>query len=162
RRPLSDPAFVPFLGLAAELAIPVVVHCGRWTEIAGFGIALDVAASAPDVRFILGHLGGDSPRLVDCCTARVAAEDPPNVFLGTESIREPWLLELALERIGPARLVFGSDYNLNHPEPFRRLVEILDLADADRELILAGNIDGLFPPRHRFGRTAVAPHGVEP
>ena len=149
RRPITDHGFAPYLDLAASLGIPVVVHCGRWQEMAGFGLVLDVAAARPDLHFILGHMGGDSPHLVAACADRIAAQTIRNVSLGTESIREPWVLERALARLGPHRLIFGSDYNLNHPEPFRRLIEVLDISDAARDDIFIGNLDRLFPPAHR-------------
>lgn len=149
RRPIGDPSYAPYLDVAATLGIPVVVHCGRWQEMAGYGLVLDVAAMRPGLHFILGHMGGDSPHLVDGCAARIADTEITNVSLGTESIREPWVLERALERLGPRRLVFGSDYNLNHPEPFRRLIEVLDIPDAAREDIFIRNLDRLFPPAHR-------------
>ncbi len=149
RRPIGDPAFAPYLRTAASLGIPVVVHCGRWQEMAGYGLVLDVAKSHPRVHFILGHMGGDSPHLVSGCADRIADEAISNVSLGTESIREPWVLERALARLGPDRLVFGSDYNLNHPEPFRRLIEVLDITDAARDDIFIGNLDRLFPQGHR-------------
>lgn len=150
RRPISDPGFEPYLDLAASLHIPVLVHCGRWQEMAGYGLVLDVATSRKENHFILGHMGGDSPHLVADCTERISAEGIPNVSLGTESIREPWVLERAIARIGASRLIFGSDYNLNHPEPFRRLIEVLDLSDTDREDIFIRNLDRLLPPAHRI------------
>ncbi|MFH1533123.1 MAG: amidohydrolase family protein [Pseudomonadota bacterium] len=158
RRPLGDAAFEPYLDVAASLHIPVLVHCGRWQEMAGHGLVLDVAARRPEQRFILGHMGGDSPHLVARCVLRIADEELGNVSLGTESIREPWVLERALERLGPTRLIFGSDYNLNHPEPFRRLIEVLDIPDAAREDIFIGNLDRLLPPAHRILGERV-PHG---
>jgi len=150
RRPLRDPAFRPYLDIAADLGLPTLVHCGRWQEVAGYGLVLDVAAARPDNHFILGHMGGDSPHLVAGCTMRIADEEIMNVSLGTESVREPWVIERALARLGPERLIFGSDYNLNHPEPFRRLVEVLDITDAAREDIFIGNLDRLLPAAHRI------------
>lgn len=150
RLPITAPAFSPYLDLAAAMGLPVLVHCGRWAEMSGYGLALDIAAVRPDVHFILGHMGGDSPHIVAACVARVAGEDIGNVSLGTESIREPWVLERAARRLGARRLVFGSDYNLNHPEPFRRLVEILDITDEDREDIMFRNMARLLPSAHRL------------
>ncbi len=150
RRPIDDPAFEPYLAVAASHGIPALVHCGRWQEMAGYGLVLDVAQRRPEIHFILGHLGGDSPHLVAACTARIAGQEIGNVSLGTESIREPWVLERTLEKLGPSRLVFGSDYNLNHPEPFRRLIEVLDISDSAREGIFIGNLNRLFPPAHRI------------
>jgi len=158
-RPVGDPAFQPYLDIAASLRIPVLVHCGRWQEMAGYGLALDLAMLRPDQSFILGHMGGDSPQLVSGCVTRIGDEEIGNVALGTESIREPWVLDRALDRLGPSRLIFGSDYNLNHPEPFRRLIEVLDISDAAREAIFIGNLNRLLPPAHRILGEAVSDGG---
>jgi predicted TIM-barrel fold metal-dependent hydrolase len=150
RMPATDPAFGPFCEVASAARLPILVHCGRWQEVSGFRHALALAARFPGIPFILGHMGGDSPDLVTAAVETVAAARLDLVHLGTESIREPWLLELAIQRLGPSRIVFGSDYNLNHPEPFRRLIEVLDITDQARQRILRDNLNSLLPEQHRF------------
>ncbi len=150
RLPINDEMYQPWLEAAARLDLPVVVHCGKWLEMAGYGAALEAAEMHPKVRFILGHMGGDLPHLVKSCVREIQRLGLTNCSLGTESIREPWLLEYAIAELGPQRLVFGSDYNLNHPEVFRRLIEVLDLDDASRDLILGGNLNSLLPEGKRF------------
>ena len=57
------------------------------------------------------------------------------------------LLRLALERVGPGRLVFGSD-NPPVPFPLRRSlghVEALGLPPAELAAVLGGNARSLFP-----------------
>lgn len=150
RLPVTDPSFAPYLALAEDQGLPVVVHCGRWREMAGFELALQAARLHPGTSFVLGHMGGDSPALVKGAVEAVVEDRMDNVFFGTESIREPWLLEHAVRELGSDRLVFGSDYNLNHPEPFRRLIEVLDLTDAQREDIFRNNINRLMREGKKF------------
>ena len=150
RTPASATEWESYYELAEASSLPVVVHCGRWQEVAGYSHALDAARRFPRVNFILAHMGGDSPHLVTGATTEVADDGPANVFFGTESIREPWLLEQAIARLGSTRLIFGSDHNLNHPEPFRRLIEVLDITDRDRENIFRRNINALLPSRYKF------------
>jgi len=150
RRPVTDPVFHPYLSLAADSRLPVVVHCGRWQEMAGFRLGLSAAEGFPDTSFLLAHMGGDSPALVMSTVSALESGAYPNVWLGTESIREPWLLEHAVRRLGSSRLVFGSDYNLNHPEPFRRLIEVLDIDDAQRAELMRNNLNGLMPEGKKF------------
>lgn len=150
RRPVSDPAFAPFLRLAADAGRPVVVHCGRWQEVAGFALALDAAARHPDARFVLGHMGGDEPLLVRATVAAIRARGLRNVWLGTESLRQYWVVQEAAEALGADRLVFGSDYNLNHPAVFRALVDALALSAEDRARVLGGTLNDLVPPGLRF------------
>jgi predicted TIM-barrel fold metal-dependent hydrolase len=150
RVPVTDARLAPYLELAASAGLPVVVHCGRWQEVAGYRLALEAAGRYPQLPFVLAHMGGDSPDLVTAAIGELLSSGRDNVCLGTESIREPWLLESAVEKLGASRLIFGSDYNLNHPEPFRRLVEILDITDRQREQILRDNVCALLPARHRI------------
>ncbi len=139
RLPIADPAYEPFLAVASRWRWPVVVHCGRWREVAGFEIALDAAGRHPDIPFLLSHMGGDSPTLVLGAAGAIRERGLANAYLGTESIREYWLVARALDLVGPERLVFGSDHNLNHPASFLAVVEALGLAPAERAMVLGGN-----------------------
>lgn len=139
RIPITDDAYRPYLEHAAERRLPVVVHCGRWQEVAGYGLALEAAGRFPGIPFILSHMGGDSPELITSTSQAVRDRHLDNVYLGTESIREYWLVSRAAELLGPDRLLFGSDHNLNHPASFLAVVEALDLPDTDRALVLGGN-----------------------
>ncbi|NOZ02533.1 MAG: amidohydrolase family protein [Deltaproteobacteria bacterium] len=144
RRPITDESFRPFLELAARRGLPVVVHCGRWREVAGFELALEAASRYPGVPFVLSHMGGDSAELVLGAARAIGDNHLQNVYLGTESIREYWLVQRALDIVGPRRVVFGSDHNLNHPASFLAVVEALDISSAERNLVLGGNAKRLF------------------
>ncbi len=139
RRPVTDPGFAPFLDVAQENGWPVVLHCGRWREVAGWELALEVAAARPALPFILSHMGGDSPSLVLGAAAAIRDRGLRNAHLGSESIREYWLVRQALDLVGPDRVVFGSDHNLNHPGSFLAVVDALGLDPAARSLVLGGN-----------------------
>lgn len=145
RMAINASALTPYLDIAETMQWPVVVHCGRWREVAGFEHALQLAAERPELKLILSHMGGDSPVLVT--EAARAARDLPNVFFGTESIREDWVIRKAIDLLGASRLLFGSDHNLNHPAPFLTLLRTLGLAKKDLDLILGGNAYALFGKR---------------
>ncbi len=69
-----------------------------------------------------------------------------NVFLGTESIRQFWLIEYAIKRLSSKRIIFGSDYNLNAPSAFLGVIQDAHLNEQQRQDILyknAFNILGL-------------------
>jgi len=150
RLPLTAPAYRPFLAFARDAGLPVVTHCGRWREVAGWEIALEAAEAFPTVPFVLSHMGGDGPLLVAGASAAIRDRGLSRVHLGTESIREPWVVSRALDVLGPDRLVFGSDHNLNHPASFLAVIDALGLAPAERAAIVGGNARRLFGP----GRTA--------
>ena len=147
RKPVTDPVFTPFLERAADYAWPVVVHCGRWQEIAGYGLALDVAREFPSVNFVLSHMGGDAPCLVHATVDRIVADKITNVFLGTESIRQFDLVQYACDQLGPDRVVFGSDYNLNSPSAFVGVVMDAGLDDAATTMVLGKNARRLLTKR---------------
>lgn len=144
RRPLRDSSFRPYLEWAAERGVPCVVHCGRWQEVAGWSIALEVASTLPGLPMVLSHMGGDSPGLVAGVVDALVRTELPWVRLGTESIREPWLIAHAWRRLGPTRLIFGSDHNLNEPRSFVAVLEALNLPEEDRQAIFWGNAASLF------------------
>lgn len=139
RLPLTDPTYEPYLNLAEVARWPVIVHCGRWREVAGWEKALEVAERHPEVPFILAHMGGDSPSLVMGAARAIRERGLFNAYLGTESIREYWLVARALDLVGPERIVFGSDHNLNHPASFLAVIEALGLSPMEKNLILGGN-----------------------
>jgi len=145
RRPITDPAFGPCLEYAEANHLPVIVHCGRWREVAGFELAVRAAVSHPGCPFILSHMGGDSPSLVKEAVA--AVRQLANVYLGTESIREYWVIAEAIDALGPGRLVFGSDFNLNHPATFLATIRAIGLDRASEALILGDNARRLFRNR---------------
>jgi predicted TIM-barrel fold metal-dependent hydrolase len=60
----------------------------------------------PQITFICGHAGWDAPR-----AALRAALAAPNLFLET-SWQPPYLIRRLCDKLGPERLLFGSDYPL--------------------------------------------------
>lgn len=143
RLPITDKAYAPFLKEASRRSWPVIVHCGRWREVAGYEHVLEVAEKYPDVAFIMSHMGGDSPGLVLGAASEVRLRGLQNLYFGTESIREYWLVGMALDLVGPKRLVFGSDFNLNHPLSFLAVINALGLSKEEKSLILGKNARGL-------------------
>ncbi len=146
RLPLTDKSFKPFLLHASNHNLPCIVHCGRWQEVAGWPIALSVAEAYPTIKFLLAHMGGDSPALVAGATAAIRDRSLANVYLGTESIREYWVVARALDVLGCDRLVFGSDHNLNHPGSFLAVIDALGLTKDERNSILGDNARRILAP----------------
>lgn len=139
RKPVTAPEYRLFLEWASRRGIPVVVHCGRWREVAGWERALEAAETFPSVPFVLSHMGGDGPTLVAGVCDAIRDRALGNVYLGTESIREYWVVARAVDALGPERLLFGSDHNLNHPASFLAVIDALGLDPASRALVVGGN-----------------------
>ena len=118
--------------------------------MAGYRLALDVAERFSRVAFVLGHMGGDEPLLVRETYRRIGERGIGNAYLGTESLRQYWVVREAVDALGADRIVFGSDYNLNHPDMFRALVDGLELDREARARILGENLNALLPRALRF------------
>jgi predicted TIM-barrel fold metal-dependent hydrolase len=124
------------------------------------GDPLAVAALAvrhPSVPFIIPHFGAGMLR-----EALIAVDSTPNVYLDTSS-SNGWLryhpgltlgatLRQAVEVAGPPRLLFGTDSSF-FPRGWQRgiyemqtaALDALELGAPDRDAILGGNFNRLFP-----------------
>lgn len=140
RKRMSDDSFDKYLRLASEKKKPVIVHCGRWQEIASYKFPLECAERYPDLMVVLAHLGGDQPGLFLQCAEDVKNGNYPNVYLGTESVREFHFVNKVVHTVGAEKVIFGSDYNLGLPLTYIPIVESLDIPASDKELIFSGNI----------------------
>jgi predicted TIM-barrel fold metal-dependent hydrolase len=141
---ITDDAFAPALELAASLDLVVVVHCGRWQEMASYRFAIEAAQRHPRVRFLLAHSGGDTPPLASGAARMVLAERVDNVWFDFSGVREYWVIERNVRQLGADRYLLASDYNLAHPLMYIGAVRGMRLTDEERALILGGNALALF------------------
>lgn len=140
RKKITDESYDKYMQLASHKKKPVVVHCGRWQEIAGYKFPLELAEKYPDLILILAHLGGDLPSLYLECAETIKNKKYKNVYLGTESVREFYFVNKVVHTAGAEKVIFGSDYNLGLPLTYIPIVESLDIPASDKELIFSGNI----------------------
>jgi predicted TIM-barrel fold metal-dependent hydrolase len=120
--------------VARRLRLPILYDVVG--EVAGADL---LAAEYPDVNFIIPHLGS----FADDWSAQLAFSDlladRPNLFTDTSAVRRFDLLERALARAGPHKILFGSDGPWLHPGVELAKVELLHLSPRARSLVLAGN-----------------------
>lgn len=140
RRKITDGSYDKYMRLASEKKKPVVVHCGRWQEIASYKFPLELAEKYPGLILILAHLGGDQPSLYLECAEEIKNKKYRNVYLGTESVREFYFVNKVVHTLGAEKVIFGSDYNLGLPLMYIPIVESLDISASDKEFIFSGNI----------------------
>lgn len=99
-----------------------------------------LAAEYADVPFIIPHLGS----FADDWRAQAALipmlERYPNVFTDTSGIRRFDLLEEAVRRAGPRKILFGSDGPWLHPGVELEKVRALRLPVEGEKLVLGGNL----------------------
>lgn len=140
RKKITDQSYDKYMELAVEKNKPVVVHCGRWREIASYEFPLLLAEKYPELVLILAHLGGDQPSLYLECADKLRNKKYQNVYLGTESVREFYFVNKVVHTVGAEKVIFGSDYNLGLPLMYIPIIESLNIPASDKELIFSGNI----------------------
>jgi predicted TIM-barrel fold metal-dependent hydrolase len=98
-----------------------------------------LAREYPDVSFIIPHLGS----FADDWRAQIALIDHlvrhPNVYTDTSAIRRFDLLQEAVRRAGPSKILFGTDGPWLHPGVELVKVRVLGLTQDEEQLVLGGN-----------------------
>jgi predicted TIM-barrel fold metal-dependent hydrolase len=119
---------------ARVLSLPVLY------DVAGeVSVCELLAQEYPKVNFIIPHLGS----FADDWRAQLALIDHlvrhRNLFADTAGVRRFDLLEQAVKRAGPAKILFGSDGPWLHPGVELAKVRALGLLPWDEQLALGGN-----------------------
>jgi predicted TIM-barrel fold metal-dependent hydrolase len=141
----SDPRLDPILERAVAHGVPVLQHAWRKTtgNLEGESFPGDVAELArrhPEARIIMAHLNGCNPRGVE----EVRGVD--NVVVDTSGgDPETGMVELAVERLGAHRVVYGSDAPIRHFGVTLAKVLGARLDEAVKRRILWDNLRSLLP-----------------
>jgi uncharacterized protein len=152
---IADPGAIPFYTRAAELGFILDYHTGPHRAPLSYANPEkfdDLAWEYPKLRLVFEHLGG---RVYYSEFAAVLANHPGRTFGGLTSIYNPakylWhieksQLETLVQAFGADRFIFGLDFPWNSIEDTLRHIEVirsLDIPEADRNLILGGNLKNL-------------------
>jgi uncharacterized protein len=99
-----------------------------------------LAEEYPNVKFIIPHLGSfaDDWSAQTAFIASLARHS--NIYTDTSGVRRFDLLEDAVQRAGPHKILFGSDGPWLNPEVELAKVYALRVSAADQQKILAGNL----------------------
>ncbi|MBO3802950.1 MAG: amidohydrolase [Candidatus Brockarchaeota archaeon] len=155
----SQPICEPVYEFAERVGLPVLFHSGDFASPSGrlkYAHPLhvdEVAVQHPDLRIVICHFG--NPWIEDA--AEIASKNE-NVFLDLSGLTGPptkysdrYFEHLARQvsgaiyYIGDAgKVLFGSDRPTTRVEDAIRLVEKLDVDEADRKLIFYENAENLF------------------
>lgn len=141
---VTDPAFAPALDIAERDDLVVLIHCGRWQEIASYKFAVELAQTRPKARFVLAHAGGDTPPLSTAAARLVADTRVDNVWFEFSGVREYWVIERNVALLGPERYMMGSDYSLAHPNMYIGAIAGMDLPEPAKRKILGENARALY------------------
>ena len=113
-RRATDSGLDPIMQRAVALDVPVLQHAWEKTtgNLEGESFPWDVADLArrhPRARIIMAHLNGCGLR------GLAAVADCPNLVVDTSGGDPEWgMVEAAVDILGPARVVFGSDAPIRH------------------------------------------------
>ncbi|MBN2292004.1 MAG: amidohydrolase family protein, partial [Pirellulales bacterium] len=113
-----------------------------------------LAQEYPDVAFIIPHIGS----FADDWRAQLALIDHlvrhPNIYTDTAGVRRFDLLEQAVHRAGPEKILFGSDGPWLHPAVELAKIDALELSSEENQLVLGGNFLRLIS---RIGKSPLVP-----
>lgn len=142
---LLDPNVLSTIEMASYLEVPVLID--TWFEYeaiyAKFVTSIkEVVRQFPDLKLILPHLGGPAPNTFF---------DNDNISLDLsfilsriESNKAAAYVEQLIKRIGPSRLIYGSDFPEMNPITYlnsaEALLDNLNLSSAVRDKIFKSNI----------------------
>jgi uncharacterized protein len=126
-------ATVTLLRRCGELGLPVLFHCGDdpYTTPQVMGLA---AEAAPDCAIVMGHMGG----YLHVDDALEEAERHANLYLETSAMPYPTRIAEAVDRVGPGRILFGSDGPGCNPALELDKIRRLGLPPEAEEQILGG------------------------
>jgi predicted TIM-barrel fold metal-dependent hydrolase len=131
-------ATIELIRHAGELGVPTLFHCGDEPLSTPLSIA-PAARACPDAKIILGHMGG----YFHVDEALDVAEELPNLILETSAMPYPDKIRAAVDRVGPERVIFGSDGPVSSPALERQKVVIAALGERAAELVMGGNAAAL-------------------
>jgi uncharacterized protein len=132
----NEPAVHPLLKLIAERDLPVLIHSGHPIFTLPWSIE-ELAVAFPTVRIIMAHMGHGNVVYINA--AIDIAERRPNVYLETSGMPMHTKIREAVERVGPTRVLYGSDVPLHHPQVEILKVRLSGLAPELVDRVLSAN-----------------------
>jgi hypothetical protein len=137
----NDPLVHALVELLLERDLPVLIHCGHPIFTLPWSIE-ELVVNFPEAKVILGHMGHGNVVYING-SIEVALRNP-NVYLETSGMPMHTKIKEAAERVGPTRVLFGSDVPFHHPEVELAKVRLSGLDDALVERVLSKNGRALF------------------
>jgi uncharacterized protein len=139
----NDPALRPLMEVVSARRLPVLVHTGHPIFTLPWSVE-ELAAEYPDAKIIFGHMGGGNIIYINASIDIACRRD--NVYLETSGMPEHHKIMEAIERVGPTRVLYGSDAPFHHPAVEILKVRVSGLDEALIERVLRTNSRELFLP----------------
>jgi predicted TIM-barrel fold metal-dependent hydrolase len=136
RTRIDSPAMQAAVELTTEYGLPTLVHTWGDTVVD----LADLAARVPEARLIAGHMGANGwPRVPEAADRSDRIWFEP-CWSAPEANRIRWILD----RIGPSRMMFGTDATLIDPSVALGALEAAHLTPEEHEAITHTNAQALF------------------
>jgi predicted TIM-barrel fold metal-dependent hydrolase len=141
----DDPAYAPWYEVGNELHLFALFH--NQYEVAG-----RLAPRYPELTFLLAHTGGS---MATAKAAADVAEGADNILCElTLTPVTNGAIEYLVQRLGAAKVLFGTDAPMRDPRPQLGWVVHAALSREDKAAVLGGNCARLLArPRNRGGAT---------
>jgi predicted TIM-barrel fold metal-dependent hydrolase len=137
----DDPIVHPIVELLIERGLPALIHCGHPIFTLPWSIE-ELIRRYPTARIVLGHMGHGNIVYINAAID-VAARNP-NVFLETSGMPMHSKIREAVERVGPDRVLYGSDAPFHHPSVELTKVRVSGLSSELVDRVLGENGRELF------------------
>jgi predicted TIM-barrel fold metal-dependent hydrolase len=137
----DDPAVHPIIELLVERRLPALIHCGHPIFTLPWSIE-ELVIRYPMARIILGHMGHGN--IIYINGAIDVATRHPNVYLETSGMPMHSKIREAVDRVGPDRVLYGSDAPFHHPTVELAKVRVSGLAPDLVDRVLGENGRRLF------------------
>lgn len=153
-RKATDPGLDPIMERVVHWDVPVLQHAWRKTtgNLDGESTPADVADLAgrhPQAKIIMAHLNGCNPRGIEDIV------EATNICVDTSGgDPESGVVELAVRRLGPDRVVYGSDAPIRHFGVCLAKVLGADLPPEVKRQILWDNLQQRLPSWAQAGGAA--------
>jgi uncharacterized protein len=129
----TDTIVFDLVAVAAKLKLPVYCHTGTPIHSLPIGL-MELALHFPESRFVLGSVGY-ADGWYDVLPATTNA---PNIFIDT-SHGSQQIIEAVITKLGPERVLFGSDSPVSSLAAEILKVNLLEISDDARAKVFGGN-----------------------
>lgn len=137
----DDAAVHPIIELLMERDLPALIHSGHPIFTLPWSIE-ELIRRFPGARIILGHMGHGNIIYINAAIAIAARND--NVYLETSGMPMHSKIREAVERVGPDRVLYGSDTPFHHPSVELARVRVSGLPTDLTDRVLGENGRRLF------------------
>lgn len=100
------------LRLAERMGIPVVMHlprAGRMPDDGNIRELREIRQTYPDLKMVIAHCGRCYTPYHFSLALEKLGEDAKGFYYDTAAVLNPAVLRMALERLGPQRILYGTD-----------------------------------------------------